>query len=248
MIVLFTDFGRDDPYVGQMHAVLAAEAPGIRVIDLLHAVPSFDIEAGACLLPAYASRFPLPSVFVCVVDPGVGGERRALALRAGEHWYVGPDNGLLAMAARRDPGAQWFEIAWRPAALTATFHGRDLFAPVAARLARDDTGALEAVPRPDSLVSVAATAAWPDDLERVIYVDHYGNAITGMRGTYLGASERLRCAAHLFAHANTYSEVAVGAGFWYENANGLVEIAANRGSAAELFGLRVGAPLTVVRG
>nr|AKQ01249.1 putative protein, putative protein [uncultured proteobacterium Rifle_16ft_4_minimus_1560] len=129
MIVLFTDFGLTDPYVGQLHAVLAREAPGAPVIDLFHSVPDFNIRAGAYLLPAYAREFPPGTVFVCVVDPGVGSGRRAVMLKADKCWYVGPDNGLFEMVQRRATEYECRAIRWRPPGMSASFHGRDLFAP-----------------------------------------------------------------------------------------------------------------------
>src|SRR5581483_10791489 len=135
MIALYTDFGVADPYVGQVHAVLAQAAPGVAVIDLLHAVPNFDIRAGAYLLPALGAELPADTIFVCVVDPGVGSERRALIVRADGRTYVGPDNGLLHVVWQRARSRECRAIDWRPARLSASFHGRDLFAPVAARLA-----------------------------------------------------------------------------------------------------------------
>ena len=138
MIVLFTDFGRG-PYLGQMHAVLTRLAPEIPVVELFSDAPAFDAKASAYLLAAYAEVFAKGDVFICVVDPGVGGPRAPLVVEAGGRWYVGPDNGLLAMVARRAQATgapQAWEITWRPERLSASFHGRDLFAPVAAELAR----------------------------------------------------------------------------------------------------------------
>src|SRR5690348_15322031 len=139
MIVLFTDFGATGPYVGQVKAVLAREAPQQPVIDLLHQAPAMNPRASAYLLASLAPSIKGDAAFVCVVDPGVGTARRALALRADGRWFVGPDNGLLDVVARRARETEWWEIAWRPQDLSATFHGRDLFAPVAARLARGET-------------------------------------------------------------------------------------------------------------
>ncbi|MDH3597421.1 MAG: SAM-dependent chlorinase/fluorinase, partial [Rhodospirillales bacterium] len=135
MIVLFTDFGLDGPYVGQMKAVLHAEAPGVPLIDLMADAPAFDARAAAYLLAAYAPAFPAGCVFLAVVDPGVGGPRLPLAVEADARWFVGPDNGLLAPTARRAEAARTWQVTWRPDRLSASFHGRDLFAPVAARLA-----------------------------------------------------------------------------------------------------------------
>jgi S-adenosylmethionine hydrolase len=138
MIVLFTDYGLTDSYVGQLHAVIAQAAPGEAVIDLLHHVPNHDIRAGAYLLPAYAAEFPEETVFICVVDPGVGSRRAPVMLRAFGQWFVGPDNGLFQLLARRDVDHQAYIIDWRPERLSHSFHGRDLFAPVAAMLARGE--------------------------------------------------------------------------------------------------------------
>jgi len=232
MIVLFTDFGRDGPYLGQMRAVLARRAPEVPVIELLSDAPAFDARASAYLLAAYAREFAKGDVFVCVVDPGVGGARAPLVVEADGRWFVGPDNGLLAVVARRALSAQAWEIAWRPERLSASFHGRDLFAPVAAELAG---GTLlpsrpRAVPGED----------WPDDLARIVYVDGFGNAITGLRAEVLGAGDRLCVGELRIARARTFSDVAPGEAFWYENANGLAEIAVNCGRADRVLGLRVG--------
>lgn len=234
MIVLFTDFGVADPYVGQMHAVLAREAPRERIVDLLHAVPDFDIRAGAYLLPALAAEFPPGSVFVGVVDPGVGGARRPVMLHADERWYVGPDNGLFHIVARRARGLDTWTIEWRPEHLSASFHGRDLFAPVAARLARGDW--------PPSVPSqlTPPEGSWPDDLLAVVYIDHYGNATTGLRAEKIGPDAVLHVAGRQLQHAAVFSAVTPGMPFWYENSIGLVEIALNQGSASQTLGLRLG--------
>ena len=105
---------------------------------LAHAAPAMNPRASAYLLAALAPSIKGEASFVCVVDPGVGTERRALALRADGRWFVGPDNGLLDVVGRRAQAAEWWEITWRPEQLSATFHGRDLFAPVAAKLARGE--------------------------------------------------------------------------------------------------------------
>jgi len=239
VIVLFTDFGAADPYVGQMHAVLAREAPQARVIDLLHAVPDYDIRAGAYLLPALAAEFPPGSIFVCVVDPGVGGPRRAVMLRADERWYVGPDNGLFHVLARRARAPEAWAIEFRPPRLSASFHGRDLFAPVAARLARGDWP-------PCAATALTAPAGdWPEDLPAVVYVDHYGNAMTGLRASAIDRARAIRIAGRELRHAAVFSAVPPGTAFWYVNSIGLVEIAVNRGSAAAALGLRPGQTFTL---
>lgn len=228
MIALFTDFGSTGPYVGQMHAVLAMQAPGVPVIDLFHAVPRYEIRAAAYLLPAYAAHFPPQTVFVCVVDPGVGGERRAVALEADGKWYVGPDNGIFNLVLRRAQQSVGYEIGWRPATLSASFHGRDVFAPVAARLALGVQSEFLPID-----LSTQVSDEWPDDLACVLYIDPYGNAICGLRSDRIPVNSLLQVHGHTVPHARVFSEVPRGQAFWYANANGLVEIAVNRGSAAQ---------------
>ncbi|MFL6656094.1 MAG: S-adenosyl-l-methionine hydroxide adenosyltransferase family protein [Sulfurifustis sp.] len=241
MIVLYTDYGVDDPYVGQLHAVLACNAPGVPVIDLLHAVPDFDIRAGAYLLPALAAEFPEGTVFVGVVDPGVGSERAAVIVHADRRWYVGPDNGLFHVVARRARNVEVWRIEWRPERLSASFHGRDLFAPVAATLARGDW------PRATRAALSAPSGDWPEDLAAIIYIDHYGNAVTGLRAANVDRRAVLTVGAAELRYAPVFSAVAPGTPFWYENSIGLVEIAVNRGSASRALGLHPGLEVRTVR-
>ena len=241
MIALFTDFGIADPYVGQLHAVLARDAPDVPVIDLFHAVPNFDIRAAAYLLPALTRDFPPDTVFVCVVDPGVGGARPAVMLKADGCWYVGPDNGLFHVLTRRVSAHECHVIRWRPPKLSASFHGRDLFAPVAARLAHGEKPESE----PAALTEPAGEP-WPDDLAQILFVDHYGNAVTGLRAAAISAAQHLRAGGEVVKYARVFSESPAGAPFWYENANGLAEIAINRGNAATTLGLQPGDPITLL--
>lgn len=241
MFVLFTDFGASGPYLGQMRAVLHRDAPGVPVLDLMADVPAFDVRAGAYLLAAYAPAFPKGAHFVCVVDPGVGGARRGLVLEGNGQCFIGPDNGLLAIVSRRLQGACFHEIAWRPERLSASFHGRDLFAPLAARLAQGLRDGLESCDT-ESIVG----RDWPDDLAQVVYIDTYGNAVTGLRAAGLQGDARLEVADTIVRRARTFSDVPVGGAFWYENANGLAEIAVNQGRAAAL-GLTVGTEIRVLK-
>src|SRR6202051_1160043 len=131
MIVLFTDFGLEGPYTGQVKAVLHRSAPGIPVIDLFADAPAGNPRAAAYLLAAYAVWFPTETVLLSVVDPGVGGTRAPVVVESDGRWYVGPENGLFELVRRRGRAVKSWEIDWRPEALSASFHGRDLFAPVA---------------------------------------------------------------------------------------------------------------------
>jgi S-adenosylmethionine hydrolase len=161
-------------------------------------------------------------------------------VQAGERWFIGPDNGLFAILLRRAAAPLLWEITWRPARLSASFHGRDLFAPVAALLAR---GAA-----PGWIARAPATAVrpdWPDDLAEIVYVDHYGNALTGLRAAALPPDAALLAAGRRIPRARTFAEAAPGATLWYENSNGLAEIAVNLGRADQALGLRIGSPVMV---
>ncbi|MBI2312419.1 MAG: SAM-dependent chlorinase/fluorinase [Betaproteobacteria bacterium] len=234
-IVLFTDFGSHDLYVGQVMAVLAGAAPGVPVIDLLHDAPAFDVESGAHLLAALAPQFPEGSVFLAVVDPGVGTGRAAVVVEADGRHYVGPDNGLLSVIAGRSRACRTWNIAWRPESLAPSFHGRDLFAPVAATLAAGGFPADRLIPA-DGLRTRLGTG----DLPRVIYVDHYGNAMTGIRAAALARDATMKVNGTPLPFARVFGEAPPGRAFWHENSVGLVEISVNRGSAAQALGLAVG--------
>jgi hypothetical protein len=241
MIVLFTDFGMSGPYTGQVKAVLHLQAAEMAVVDLFADAPAGNPRAAAYLLAAFAAWFPAGSVFLAVVDPGVGGARAPLVIEADGRWYVGPDNGLFELVLRRAAVARAFEIVWRPATLSASFHGRDLFAPVAAWLARG--------PAPAGALREAAPCrfgAWPDDLAEIVYIDHYGNAMTGLRAARLLPTAQLVVRDSRIARAHTFSDVSQGTAFWYENANSLVEIAVNQGRADEVLGLNVGMSVGIV--
>ena len=240
MIGLLTDFGIRDPYVGQLHGVLVQQAPGVPVIDLWHHLPLRDVRAAAYLLPAYGRGLPPGSIYVCVVDPGVGGPRTPVALRLDGNWYVGPDNGLFAILWRRARERDCFLIDWRPPGAAATFHGRDVFAPMAAKLANGEKAPLQLAE-----LQVECTD-WPDELAEIVYVDRFGNAISGTRAASIAPGSILRLGEHTISGAKTFSDVAPGAAFWYENSNGLVEFAVNLGSAARQLGLGIGDKFAVI--
>jgi hypothetical protein len=243
MIFLFTDFGAADIYVGQVKAVLQERAPKVPVIDLLHDAPAFNIKAGAHLLAALAARLPRGSVTLAVVDPGVGGTREPVAVRADGRWFVGPDNGLISVAAARAKKCEVYSIGWRPKELSASFHGRDLFAPVAAMIARGDrkAGQLQEQAR-------LAEGFGGEDLAEVIYVDHFGNAMTGLRSSAIPRDGRLVVDGRRIKHARIYTDRPEGEIFWYENSLGLVEIAACATGAAARLALRMGNVVAVEPG
>jgi S-adenosylmethionine hydrolase len=241
MLVLFTDFGLAGPYTGQVTAVLQRGAPQVPIVSLFADAPSARPKPSAYLLAAYGTWFPPGSVLLCVVDPGVGSARRAVVVEADGRLYVGPDNGLFDIVLRRAADARLWEIVWRPGPLSPSFHGRDLFAPVAARLAAGDPVAALARPAVDE----SASRAWPDDLAEIVYIDHYGNAMTGLRGALLPPDARLAAGGRSLARSATFSSVPPGEAFWYVNSNGLAEIAVNGARADEALGLAIGSTVAI---
>jgi S-adenosyl-L-methionine hydrolase (adenosine-forming) len=240
MIVLFTDFGLQGPYTGQMKAVLHRMAPSVPVIDLFADAPTGNPKASAYLLAAYAPWFAAGTTFLCVVDPGVGGARPPVVIEADGRWYVGPGNGLFELIERRAAKTRSWDIGFKPQHVSASFHGRDLFAPVAAMLARG------APPPGEPRKHADRRSDWPDDLAEVVYVDHFGNAITGLRASILPPNARLGAAGRVLERARTFSDRPPGTAFWYENSNGLAEIAVNQGRADRDLGLAIGSPVEII--
>ena len=234
-IVLFTDFGASGPYIGQIEAVLRQTAPNVPVINLLSNAPTADPHLSAYLLAALRHSFPLNSIFLAVVDPEVGSERRAVVLQADRQFFVGPDNGLLNTVAVQSQDVQWSEIIWKPVHCSMSFHGRDIFAPIAAKLAINAAEeALQPFERDD------LHHYWPQDLAAVIYFDCYGNAMTGLRYREAFSGKTLTVNGIAINQAATFGAVKERQAFWYENSSGLVEIAVNKGHAEQQLALTLG--------
>lgn len=245
VIVLFTDFGLAGPYVGQMKAVLWGLAPGQPIIDLVADAPVHAPKASSYLLSAYAGKvFPEGTIFLCVIDPGVGGERPPMAAKIDGRWFVGPGNGLFEILMRRAEACESYVLRPPEGAVSSSFHGRDIFAPVAGRLAAGlSPEAAGLVPAP-----VPRFPGWSDDLAEIIYVDHFGNLMTGVRAAGIPSNGALRLTGCRLTRARTFSDMPKGAAFWYENANGLAEIAVNCGRAESLFSCGVGQPVEILPG
>jgi S-adenosylmethionine hydrolase len=240
MIALFTDFGLEGPYIGQVKARLWRDAPGAVVIDLFSDAPTTEPRLAAYLLAAYAQEFPAGTIFLGVVDPGVGSDRPGVVVEADGRWFVGPGNGLFELVARRAKAVRKWSLRWDNDRVSASFHGRDVFAPVAAHLERG-----ESPPGVTELSSWNGYPDWPDDLAEIVYIDRYGNAMTGLREGFVNPTFVLKANGVYLPTVRTFADVSVGTPFWYVNANGLVEIAVNRGSAARTLGLRLGMPVGI---
>ncbi len=240
-VYFLSDFGCHDVYAGVVRAVVAARAPAARLLDLAHDLPAGDVRHAA--FQAYAAQPFLEAngVLLAVVDPGVGSERWALAVR-GEHlWYVAPDNGLLSFALERDPP----QSAWRllperyaEGPVSNTFHGRDVFAPAAALLAAGvPPAALGEEVDPAKLKRLPIGIVSGDEGE-VLTFDRFGNAITNLRPP--GTPEAAHLVSRRVPFKNTFADVPEGEAVAYLGSAGLVEIAVRGGSARETLGLHRG--------
>jgi len=251
IVTLLTDFGDRDVFVGTMKGVILGICPEARLVDLGHQVEPGDIAAGAFLLRAAVRYFPLGTVHLAVVDPGVGGERRPIALTAGEHRFVGPDNGLLwpaaaLLAGSGTPAARLLtHPAYRLSEVSATFQGRDLFAPAAAHLARgaDWESLGPAVTDPVRWEPPVPCRQTDGVTGEILWIDRYGNAITNLTPSdahALGPGWVAEVAGLRLAPATHYAAVPAGEPLVLLGSLGTYEIAVNRGSAAERLGLRRG--------
>jgi S-adenosylmethionine hydrolase len=252
LITLTTDFGTRDAYVAELKGVLYSEGPpGLQVVDLSHELAPFDVPAAALFVRTALPRFPSGTLHVVVVDPGVGSERRALIVERADMVLIGPDNGLFSYLY--DGHEATYAIERGPRALSSTFHGRDLFAPVAARLA---AGAAPSSfgPRVETYerITLPMVDISGDSLHgRIVHIDHYGNLISNISGQTLSSFAGDQPLA-----ISIGDRVITGLVDHYAQADGLLaligssgwlEVAAREASAAELLAVRVGQPLRVTR-
>ncbi len=263
LIALLTDFGTSDPYVGVMKGVIATRCAEARTIDITHEVSSQNIRQAAYLLRSAYRYFPAHTIFLVVIDPGVGTERRPVAIQTSHGQFVGPDNGVFS--AVLDDVDTWQAVAlWPPEDISTTFHGRDVFAPVAARLACGS--ALTEVGSPtvdlEHIAVLHADLSEPHALQGdVLHVDHFGNVITSLGpfewqrnrhdlslATRSGqpiafpasAAEIVLGTRRLSGIQATYGEVRPGDLLALINSDRQLEIAVNQGNAAWLLGCRIG--------
>jgi hypothetical protein len=259
VVTLLTDYGYEDEFVGVCHGVIARLAPAVRVIDVTHGVARHDVRSGALILRRALPYLPA-GVHVAVVDPGVGGERRAVALRTADEdrLLVGPDNGLLSLAAASFAGAvEAVDVSHSPHRLepvSATFHGRDTFAPVAARLAEGAPLAEAGEPiNPADLVALElprARAEGSDVVSHALAFDRFGNVVLGLEHEELTAlglrlGDGVVVNGQDARYASTFVDVAPGDLLLYEDAYRVLSLAVNRGSAAERLGLDLDAEVRI---
>jgi S-adenosylmethionine hydrolase len=238
IITLLTDFGTADGYVGEMKGVLLSGAPAATLVDITHEIPPQDVERGRLTVARIWRCFPVGTIHLVVVDPGVGSERAGLCVESDGRFLVGPDNGVLSPALLI-PTARAVELPL-PVTASATFHGRDLFAPCAAALARGET--IDSLGQPIASPIVRRT---PEPIRRptgeldgeIILVDRFGNCVTNLFG--FGARS-VSVGARQIPVRRTYADVPVGELVALVGSAGFVEIAVRDGSAAESLSLKRG--------
>ncbi len=242
LVVLLTDFGLKDHYVGVMKGVILDICPEVRFVDLTHEISPQNVREGAFVLGVSYHYFPKGAIFLGVVDPGVGTSRRGLLLKAGEYFFVGPDNGLFTWVVKKEGIYQAFELSnpsyFRPE-VSRTFHGRDIFAPVSAYLAKGISPE-EFGPRLKEIIMLP----WPEVEEgpsylkgAIIHVDRFGNLISNIAAKQLRRPvKRVLYRGLELPLLETYALVSPGKPLALIGSEGLLEIAVCGGSAAERFG------------
>ncbi|MEO1211155.1 MAG: SAM-dependent chlorinase/fluorinase [Cyanobacteria bacterium J06638_20] len=248
LLTLLTDFGLQDAYVGVMKGVIAGINPEVNMVDLTHQIPPQDIAAARFNLLNSAPYFPQGTVHVVVVDPGVGGRRRAIALQTPRHFFVGPDNGVFSGLVSQEPLLSAVELTnsqhWRTPEPSTTFHGRDIFAAVGAHLtlgvALEDLGTAIAF---DSLVQLPLPACQSKDnvLHGCIqYIDHFGNLITNIPADRLPTTWHLTIDDLTLPKRTTYAAVSSGELVALTGSHGWVEVAVNGGNAGDRLQAKLG--------
>jgi S-adenosylmethionine hydrolase len=252
-ITLLTDFGVADGYVGTMKGVILGIAPAAPIIDISHLISPQNIAEGAFVLSRAYRYFPRGTVHVVVIDPGVGGARRPVLLDAGHSVFIGPDNGVFSYVLTAETGLRAYHLDapdyWLPA-ISTTFHGRDIFAPCAAHVARGVAPEKLGTPIPiDSLVrlpNLQATAGAGVVRGQVVHIDRFGNVITNIPASMvaeLGAKSEVAVRVggqNIAGVAVAYTDVAVGAMVALISSGGSLEISVRNGDASRRLGCRAG--------
>jgi hypothetical protein len=242
LITFLTDYGTADSYVGEVRGVLASLAPGATVVDLTHHVSPGDVRAGHFLLSQIWPRFPAGTIHLAVVDPGVGTSRRALALNAAGQFFVGPDNGLFTSVVQA--GQVVAVLLPTPGQASATFHGRDVFAPAAAALATGTALTALGTTCTDALTTLTPKPSHYEGksvIGEVVYVDRFGNLVTNLTAHEVPPYAVLEVEeSEVGMLRTTFGDVASGTPVAYIGSGGQVEIAVRGGSAARRFGIGIG--------
>ena len=240
LVTLTTDFGGGSPYVAAMKARLLDGFPSVVLVDVSHAVPPFDLVSGAFVLWAGTRHFGPGAVHLAVVDPGVGGTRRAVAFELDGSWYVGPDNGLFGLVLSESTVDPLHVVELRrPAGTSPTFEGRDVFAPAASALAAGTPAESLGAPLAGRLLPLPVRGP------AVLWVDRFGNLVTSCRPP---VSALLVNGHEVTASARTFSDAPPGVPFLYVGSMGFVEVGVREARADERLGAGSGDPVEVLAG
>ena len=235
MIVLFTDFSYQGSYVGELKAAILGNNESTCIIDLMHDAPMFNIKYSAKLLSCLIDKFPMNSIFCCVVDPGVGSERDAIAIKNKDQYFVGPNNGLFEYIIREESNLEFYQITYHPKDTSNTFHGRDIFAPVCSQLLHKDFQHIKEISH-DSVKRIN----WSDNLAEIIYIDVYGNLVTGINTKDISKDSILIYKKRRIPYARTYSEMNSNKYYWTSNSKNLLEITTNSRNTAKSLSSQIG--------
>ncbi len=242
IITLLTDFGTTDHYVAEIKGVLLTRAPGVTLVDITHGVSPGDVRSGAYILGRTWHRFPPNTIHMTVIDPGVGTDRAALALSAGGHCFVGPDNGVFTPVLRDIPVEA--VLLPTPATASPTFHGRDLFAPAAAALACGmplQTLGKPFTGMPERLAYTIPHHEGKTVIGEIVYIDRFGTLITNLTSELVPAYASLEVEdLDIGPLRRTFGDVGTGGLLAYVGSAGAIEIAVRNGSAARRLGVGVG--------
>jgi len=259
IITLLSDFGLKDPYVAEMKAIIMTICPEARIVDISHFIEKFNVRMGAFILASGARYFPDGTIHIAVVDPGVGTRRRAILVETKRAFYVGPDNGLLMLTARREEIKRVYSVTnpkFMLPRVSSTFHGRDVFAPAAAHLARGTPPTCFGPEIKDYEIPHFAEALLQTGkvVGEVLHIDHFGNIITNIMSTELekaGVKSKQRLSVRLKTrsfHANlcrAYGDAAPRGVLAVVGSHDFLEVAVNQGSASERFNASVGDSVAV---
>ncbi len=244
LVTLLTDFGTADGYVAEMKGELLTHSPDAFIIDVSHDIRAHDIVQARDTVARYWQRFPVGTVHIVVVDPGVGTDRAAIAMCADHRFLIAPDNGVLTVPLSY-PGATAVRLAI-PSGASPTFHGRDVFAPVAAALLVGTPLGQLGAPHPHPVMAAMPVPLRDHDgmLGEIVSIDRFGNAITNIDDVPAD-SGMCEVEGHVLQVRRTYGDVNVGAVLALRGSSGHLEIAIRDGSAAERLGLACGMPVRV---
>ncbi len=258
-IALLTDFGIQDCYVGEIKGVILSSFPEAKLVDLSHQIEPYDVRRGAVVLSGVSSCFPAKTIFLAAIDSGFGVSRDPILLLSKEgKYYVGPNNGLFTLIAEREGIDRVWSLDkmkfYRNGLPASTFQGRDIYAPIAAALAKGESPSLMGTPlKKIDILSITPQKIVGNTISgEVLYVDRYGSVITNITPAFasnlkMGALVKVLLAGSSFSapYVETYSKVATGRALILRNSQGFIEISLNQGSLSKIYNIKAGTQISL---